>query len=250
MMSILRGVLFNLYLFWITLFMGLGTIPIRLMKRQDLALSYAKLWARAVLAGFTRICSVRIEIMGQENLPSGPLLIASQHQSFFDGFIWMNLVDRPDYIIKSELTRIPVVGPMLLLTGMIAVDRKAGSKALRDMMHASKAAHADNRQIIIFPEGTRTLPGERHPIQPGIIALARQADVPVVPVATDSGLFWDRNPWIKNPGVLHVVIGQPLAPQQERKAFTQTLESAWDELCTTHVLPRDPVDNSVDLKNA
>lgn len=250
MMSILRGVLFNLYLFWITLFMGLGTIPIRLMKRQDLALSYAKLWARAVLAGFTRICSVRIEITGQENLPSGPLLIASQHQSFFDGFIWMNLVDRPDYIIKSELTRIPVVGPMLLLTGMIAVDRKAGSKALRDMMQASKAAHADNRQIIIFPEGTRTLPGERHPIQPGIIALARQADVPVVPVATDSGLFWDRSPWLKNPGVLHVVIGQPLAPQQERKAFTQALESAWDELCTTHVLPRDPVDNSVDLKNA
>ncbi|MBF0861466.1 lysophospholipid acyltransferase family protein [Gluconobacter kanchanaburiensis] len=248
-MSILRGVLFNLYLFWITLFMGFGTIPIRLMKRQDLALSYAKLWARLVLAGFCRICSVRIEITGRENLPSGPLLIASQHQSFFDGFIWMTLVDRPDYIVKSELTRIPVVGPMLLLTGMIAIDRKAGPKALRNMMQATKAAHADNRQIIIFPEGTRTLPGERVSIQPGVIALARQADTPVVPVATDSGLFWDRNPWLKRPGILHVAIGRPLPVEQERRAFTKGLESAWDDLCTTHALPRDPVDNSVDLTN-
>ncbi|MFT9364922.1 MAG: lysophospholipid acyltransferase family protein [Gluconobacter sp.] len=250
MMSILRGVLFNLYLFWITLFMGLGTIPIRLMKNQDLALSYAKLWARAVLFGFTRISSVRIKITGQENLPPGPLLIASQHQSFFDGFIWMTLVERPDYIIKTELTRIPVVGPMLRLTGMISVDRKAGSKALRTMMQDAKSAHDAGRQIIIFPEGTRTLPGERHPIQPGIVALARQANVPVVPVATDSGLFWDRNPWLKRPGTLHIVIGQPLAAQQERKAFTKALESTWDELCTTHTLPRDPVDNSVDPENA
>ncbi|MFT9095717.1 MAG: 1-acyl-sn-glycerol-3-phosphate acyltransferase, partial [Gluconobacter cerinus] len=101
-MSILRGLLFNLYFLILTVIMGLGAIPIRLMKRQDLALSYAKLWSRAVLFGFAQLCSVKIEVHGRDNIPSGPSLIASQHQSFFDGFIWMNLVPLPNYIIKAE----------------------------------------------------------------------------------------------------------------------------------------------------
>ncbi|MFT8353189.1 MAG: lysophospholipid acyltransferase family protein [Gluconobacter japonicus] len=245
-MSIFRGLLFNLYFLFLTLIMGLGALPIRALGRKDLALSYAKLWSRAVLFGFSHLCSVRIAITGQENIPSGPCLIASQHQSFFDGFVWMNLVPLPTYIIKQELTRIPLVGPMLILAGMIPVKRSDGSKALRTMMKDSADAHAANRQIIIFPEGTRTLPGERQSIQPGIIALARQASVPVVPVATNSGLFWDRSPWHKRPGILKVAIGKPLPTTQGRGAFTGVLENAWDELCATHALPRDPVDNSVE----
>ncbi|MGY8605041.1 lysophospholipid acyltransferase family protein [Gluconobacter cerinus] len=247
-MSILRGLLFNLYFLILTVIMGLGAIPIRLMKRQDLALSYAKLWSRAVLFGFAQLCSVKIEVHGRDNIPSGPSLIASQHQSFFDGFVWMNLAPLPTYIIKAELTKIPLVGPMLVLSGMIPVERSAGSKALRTMMKDSARAHASDRQIIIFPEGTRTLPGERHPIQPGIIALARQANVPVVPVATNSGLFWDRSPWRKKPGVLKVVIGAPLPSTEGRNGFTTALNEAWDELCATHELPRNTVDNSVELQ--
>ncbi|WP_040509087.1 lysophospholipid acyltransferase family protein [Gluconobacter morbifer] len=245
-MSILRGLLFNLYLLLLTLIMGIGALPIRLMKRRALALRYAKLWSRAVLAGFEHLCGVRIRISGTENLPPGPCLIASQHQSFFDGFVWMNLVPLPAYIIKTELTKIPLVGPMLLLSGMIPVERSAGSKALRNMMKATQDAHAAGRQIIIFPEGTRTLPGERQSIQPGIIALARQAGVPVVPVATNSGLFWDRSPWRKHPGTLDVVIGTPLPAVKGREGFTKALDKAWDDLCASHNLPRDPVDNSVD----
>lgn len=245
-MSILRGILFNLYLFWLTVFMGLGTIPIRMLGRRVGALDYAKLWAKAVLAGYERICATRIEIIGTENLPSGPVLIASQHQSFFDGFVWMGLVSTPTYIIKTELTKIPIVGPMLRLSGMIAVNRNDGAKALRGMMQSARDANAAGRQVIIFPEGTRTLPGERCPIQPGIVALARQSNVPIIPVATDSGLFWDRGGWLKHRGTLRVVIGPALQHEQGRKGFTQALENAWDELCATHALPRDPVDNSVD----
>ena len=245
-MSILRGLLFNLYFLILTLIMGIGAFPIRLTGRADLALRYAKLWSRAVLFGFSRLCSVRIEITGLEHIPAGPSLIASQHQSFFDGFVWMNLVPLPTYIIKSELTKIPLVGPMLLLAGMIPVKRSEGSKALRTMMKDSADAHALHRQIIIFPEGTRTLPGQRQAIQPGIVALARQANVPVIPVATNSGLFWDRSPWRKRPGILKVVIGEPLPQIQGRTAFTDSLNEAWDKLCATQSLPRDPVDNSVE----
>ncbi|QDH15916.1 lysophospholipid acyltransferase family protein [Oecophyllibacter saccharovorans] len=230
-MSLLRGALFNAYLVLLTLVMGLGTFPLRLAHQHRLALDYAKLWSRAVLWGFEKICGVKIVIEGRENLGQGACVIASQHQSFFDGFIWMVLATDPAYVIKRELTRIPLVGPMLVLSGMIPVDRQGGPQALRDMMARTAAALKDGRQVILFPEGTRTQPGTRAPLQSGIIALARQAGrLPVLPVVTNSGLFWPRSPWRKNPGILKVRIGKPL-PQVSGRALLGEIDSAWDRLC-------------------
>ncbi|CAI9121163.1 lysophospholipid acyltransferase family protein [Brytella acorum] len=229
-MTTIRAFLFSVYLVVLTLVMGIGTIPIRLTGRRHAALRYAKLWSRLVLAGLTRICDIRIEVTGQEHLLHGPALIACQHQSFFDGFIWMNLVPRPAYIIKAELTRLPIVGPMLLLAGMIPVERHAGARALRGLMDATQSAFSDERQIIIFPEGTRGLPGEKQPLQPGIVALAKQSTAPVIPVATDSGRCWPRRGLMKYPGTIHVTIGTPLATANGRGALIAAITTAWDEL--------------------
>lgn len=248
MMSLIRGTLFNLYLVILTLIMGIIAFPIRFLNRRDAALSYAKLWSRAVLWGLRILCGVRIVISGRENLPDGPALIASQHQSFFDGFVWMNTVPLPAYVIKKELTSIPLVGPMLVLSGMIPVNRSGGSQALRGMMDAVGRAQAAGRQIIIFPEGTRTLPGQRAPLQNGVIALARQASSPIIPVVTNSGLFWPHSPWRKYPGTLKVAIGAPLPPTKGRELIP-AINAAWDQLCTEHELPREPVENLVDEKN-
>ncbi|GBR50321.1 1-acyl-sn-glycerol-3-phosphate acyltransferase [Neokomagataea thailandica NBRC 106555] len=237
MLSFMRGSAFNLYLFWLTLIMGIGALPIRCFKNEALALGYARLWAKAVLRGLCFICNIRIVIEGKEHLTTGaPLLIASQHQSFFDGFIWMSLAEKPAYIIKQELTRIPLVGPMLLLSGMIPVERSAGSSAMRGMLKAVSHAHNNNRQVIIFPEGTRTDPGERHPIQPGIVALARQSEAPVLPVATNSGRYWPKNPWQKMSGTIIVAIGPQIMASTDRKAFLPKLEQGWDDLCKTYNL--------------
>lgn len=237
-MSLLRGFAFNLYLTILTLTMGLAAFPIRFSNKENAALSYAKLWARAVLWGLQHLCQIKIVIKGQENLLQGPMIIASQHQSFFDGFIWMNKLSLPTYIIKKELTSIPFVGPMLILSGMIAVDRQGGSQALRDMMDASHKAQKEGKQIIIFPEGTRTKPGERVKIQNGVIALARQAQAPIIPVATNSGICWPKSPWRKYPGTIIVALGQPI-PAGKGRELIQNLENSWDELCATYHLPRD-----------
>ncbi|GBR44800.1 lysophospholipid acyltransferase family protein [Neokomagataea thailandica] len=247
MLTFLRGLAFNLYLFWLTLIMGIGAIPIRLLKRDALALRYAQLWSRAVLRGLSTICNIRIAIHGAEHVNhQGPLLIASQHQSFFDGFIWMSLTDKPSYIIKQELTRIPLVGPMLKLSGMIPVERSAGTSAMRSMLKAVNTAHEHKRQVVIFPEGTRTNPGERHAIQPGIVALARQSTAPILPVATDSGYCWPKNPWQKVSGTITVAIGPALPRKTDRKALVASLDKAWDDLCAKHQIPRDSVNNSGD----
>lgn len=251
--ALLRGILFNIYLLLLTITMGVVALPIRLLNRRMLALNYAKLWSRAVLWGLTRLCAIQIDIRGKDNLPRGPLLIASQHQSFFDGFVWMNTVDLPAYIIKKELISIPFVGPMLLLSGMIPVDRKGGSQALRDMMDATATAQRSGRQIIIFPEGTRTRPGERVTVQNGVIAVARQAKVPIIPVATNSGLFWPHSPWLKYPGTIIIAIGSAITPGKGRELIA-SLEQTWDRLCHENNLPRDsvirPVDKSVDDSGA
>ncbi|MCQ9155492.1 lysophospholipid acyltransferase family protein [Acidomonas methanolica] len=238
-----RSALFQLYFLLLTLAMGLGALPIRVLRQERTALAYAKLWCRLVLAGL-RLCGIRVVVEGHERLPAGPCLIASQHQSFFDGFVWMNLVPKPAYIIKQELTRVPLVGPMLLLAGMIPVMRQAGARALRNLMAATQEAFAEGRQIVIFPEGTRTIPGARVPLQPGIVALAKQSPVPVVPVATNSGLFWPRSGWRKTPGVITVAIGNPLPPTEGRSALIAAITAQWEELCARHNLPL-PVDNSV-----
>lgn len=225
-----RAILFAVYFILLTLVMGIGAVPIRILKRREAALRYAKLWARMVLAGFSRVCGTRIEVTGLTHISDAPCLIACQHQSYFDGFVWMNLAARPAYIIKKELTRIPLVGPMLILAGMVPVERAAGSKALRNLMRDTQLAYGDNRQIIIFPEGTRALPGERAPLQPGIVALAKQSPVPIVPVATNSGLFWPRRGLLKYPGTITVAIGEPLIPTQGRVALIGAINAAWDDL--------------------
>ena len=109
---------------------------------------------------------------GREWLPAGgPALIASVHQSAFDTLVWLTLVPRCCYVLKQELLRIPLLGPLMGKTGMIAVDRAAGAGAMRHLLREADRAVREARQIVIFPEGTRGAPGRLLPLQPGVAAL-------------------------------------------------------------------------------
>lgn len=216
--------------------MGLCALPIRALNRPTAALRYAQLWSKAVLFGFSKICSVKIEVIGREHLAKDrSCLIASQHQSFFDGFIWMVLLSEPSYILKKELLGIPLVGPMLSLSGMTPVDRKGGLQALRNLQDAVRKYWEGVRQIILFPQGTRTRIGQEVPLQKGIIPLTQMAledGFDVLPAVTNSGLFWPHSHWKKFSGTLYVVIGAPIA-QDRGKTGTKILaaiESDWKAL--------------------
>jgi 1-acyl-sn-glycerol-3-phosphate acyltransferase len=169
------------------------------------------------------------------------VLIASQHQSAFDTLVWMNLVPRPAYVMKRELVRLPLVGPMLLLAGMIPLDRSGGAKALRALLAETDRATRDRRQIVIFPEGTRVVAGERIALQPGIAALAGHSGVPVLPVATDSGQCWSRNAFVKRPGILHIDIAPEVPSGLRRAALLDAIRDGWDRAEAM----RDTVDNPV-----
>lgn len=227
-MTFIRSLLFAIYFFTLTLFMGLFAFYIRFFNKKN-ALAYAQLWTRLSIEGLKKICKISVEIKGKEYLPEDhSFIIASQHQSAFDTLIWMNLLPRPAYIMKKELTHLPLVGPMLLLSGMIPLDRQGGAKALKNLIASCKISVEDQRQIIIFPEGTRTQYGEKAKLQPGVTAIANQLNLKIVPVCTNSGLYWGRHSFLKKPGTIYIELHPAITQLTNRKEILATIEKSWD----------------------
>ena len=222
----LRSAVFNVWFVGATIAYGSAGIPVRLFA-PGRALALAQAWAGAVLAGARVICGIRAQVSGQEHLPDGAALIASQHQSAFDTIVWLRLVPRASYVYKSELARLPLFGPLLRPAGQIELDRQAGFAAIKSLLRQAERAAADGRQIVMFPEGTRVQHGREAAILPGISAVAARARLPIIPVATDSGRLWGRRAFIKRPGVIHLVIGPPIAAGLGQAETLAALRSSW-----------------------
>jgi 1-acyl-sn-glycerol-3-phosphate acyltransferase len=206
----------------------------------DRALDLARFWAGLVLDGARVICGIRVAVTGA--VPTGPALIASQHQSAFDTLIWLRLVPKVAYVYKAELARIPLFGPMLVAAGQIPLDRDASLATVRSLLRAAQRAKAEGRQIVIFPEGTRMAVGEEGKIRAGFSLLAARTGLPVIPVATDSGRLWSRRAFRKHPGCVHIHIGAPIPPELPQQILIDTLKQRWREAG----LADKPVDKLVD----
>ncbi len=164
------------------------------------------------------------EIRGQENIPDGPALFASKHQSAWDTGIFFLVLDDVSYVLKKELLSIPLYGWLLKKDKMVAIDRAGGASALKQMVRDCREIFADDRQLVIFPEGTRSEPGAKLPYHPGIAAVYKQENVPVVPVALNSGMFWGRRSFSKNPGKITLEFLEPIPEGMDRKSFMAELE--------------------------
>jgi len=224
-MIVLRSAVFNVVFFAVSLVMTLLASVTRIVA-PDRVIDVAMLWARTLVAAVRIICGIRLEVSGLEHIPRGPALIASRHQSAFDTFVWLTLLPRCCYVFKDELLKIPLFGPLISASGMIAVDRDAGGAAIRVLLRQGDRAVQEQRQIVIFPEGTRSEPGSPGALQSGVAALASRTGLPVIPVSTDSGRFWGRRAFRKRPGTIRIVIGSPIPAQTERKVLMRALEEA------------------------
>lgn len=222
-----RAALFSAYFFALTAVLGVAGVGVRLFARRH-AYAFARAWIWRVLWGARVICGIRYELTGAENLPApGAAILACQHQSAFDTLVWITLLPAVSYILKQELTHIPLFGPLLRPAGMIPVDRSAGALALRGLLAATSHAAKNGRQIVMFPEGTRMPPGRRGPLQPGIAAIAMRLDLPVIPVATNSGLFWGKRRGDKHPGTIRIAVCPPLPAGLPREALLKGIDRAW-----------------------
>jgi 1-acyl-sn-glycerol-3-phosphate acyltransferase len=224
-MTAFRSLLFNAVFYGWTALCCLAGLPLLLGPR--IGIYYlGRAWAHPIIAALKITCGLGYEVRGREHLPQGAVLIAAKHQSAWDTIIFSILLWDHCFVLKKELTRIPLFGWYLTRAGLIPVDRSGGAAALKKMVADAKKAAAAGRPIVIFPEGTRVAPDAHRPYHPGVAALYGQLDVPVVPCALNSGLFWGRRRFAKRPGTIVVEFLPPIAPGKPRKAFLTELEQA------------------------
>jgi 1-acyl-sn-glycerol-3-phosphate acyltransferase len=221
---VLRSALFNLlYGVW-TGSLHILCLPL-LLGPRSWTQAAGGLWIDGTLFLLKHVVGLDYRIEGAENLPAGAAVYAAKHQSAWETLFLSRYLNFPAFILKKELLSIPLFGWFIAKAGMIAVDRKAGASALRQMAKAAAETLESGRSILIFPEGTRVAPGLTRPYQPGVAALYTQLKVPVVPVALNSGLFWGRRAFVKKPGTITVQILPPIQPGLDRKAVMKALET-------------------------
>nr|WP_298690248.1 lysophospholipid acyltransferase family protein [uncultured Dongia sp.] len=223
-MTTIRALTFNiLYLLWSALMhivcLPLLIAPARVIHAAGKIWIAGSLWLLKVCVGLT------MREVGIENLPKGPVLFASKHQSAWETLYLSLRLDHPAFVLKKELLMIPVFGWFLARVGMIAIDRSGKASALKKMVGDAKAMFSAGRPVVIFPEGTRVAPGAKKPYQPGIAALYVQLAVPVVPVALNSGLFWGRKAIVKKAGVITIEYLPAIPAGLDRKTFMRELET-------------------------
>jgi 1-acyl-sn-glycerol-3-phosphate acyltransferase len=227
-MTSLRSLLFNAgFLLWTACICLIG-LPSRFAKDHRPAYDLGRRWGTGTLRLLRCCCGVDYEFRGLERLPEGPVILASKHQSTWDTLVIPRLVPGryPAFVLKVELTRLPLFGPLLTKAGMIAVDRSAGGKALKEMLSQARLRVAQGRSLVIYPEGTRTAPGKKLPYHPGVAALYKDLGLPVVPVALNSGYFWGRRAFFIRPGRILLEVLEPIQPGLDRHSFLERLEAA------------------------
>jgi 1-acyl-sn-glycerol-3-phosphate acyltransferase len=223
MITAIRSLVFNV-LFYVSfgIVVLIGTLLLVFPRRWSVR--FMQISARYGVWLLHVICGTRMEVRGLENIPKGAAFLAGKHQSLWETFAMLPLLDDPAMVLKKELTLIPGYGWMNIKTKMIAVERSAGASALRKMVDDAKGAIAEGRQVVIMPEGTRRAPDDPPDYKPGAAALYAALNVPCVPFALNSGLFWPRRKFMRYPGVIVISFLPAIPAGLPRKTFQAELE--------------------------
>ena len=230
-MTTLRSLIFVAWLYLSMAIFALFLSPVLLFGRAP-SMVVIRMWAAFVLFGLRWICGVKVEVRGLEHRPSGPALIAGKHQGMLDVIAPFTFLPDPCYVMKKELMVLPFFGWFAARTNMIAINRSAHSAALKGMVRQARARRDEGRQVLIFPEGTRTAPGAAPDYKPGIAALYRDLDCPCVPMATNAGLHWPAHGFRRTPGTVVYEFLPPIPPGLKRAGFMARLETELEAAST------------------
>lgn len=194
-------------------------------------------WSAVNLYLLKVICGLRHEVEGLENIPPGPAIILCKHQSAWETLALQRLFPPQCWVLKRELLKIPIYGWGLATMHPISIDRTSGVRALRQIVRQGQQRLDEGLWVLIFPEGTRTAPGETRRYQAGGGLLAEKSGRPVVPVAHNAGWFWPRSSLDKRPGTIRLVIGPPILPEGKTAAEITREAENWIE-STVNTLPK------------
>ncbi len=221
-MLALRSLAFNLCFYAATTVIALGGLPALVSRRWVLGI--ARLWGNTTIWLLRHVAGIRVEFRGLENIPPGPLLVAAKHQSALETLALCTVFPEFAYILKRELLFIPVVGWHLSRSQMVAIDRSKGNRAMSLMNAAAADAIARGRQLIIFPEGTRRPAGAPPAYKQGASHLYTALNVPCLPVALNTGLYWRRRGFRRMPGTTVIEFLPVIPPGLPRLEFLNTVQ--------------------------
>jgi len=237
MLSFLRSLLFLLIMLVITppymVFFIVVSLPLSLRWRHRFAMP----WVRLVIWLIKHVQGIPYRLVGAENIPSRPAVVFCKHQSAWETFILQEGFKDAIFVWKKEILHLPFFGWALAMTPMIPIDRGAGKAALKSLIDKGSERLKDGYTVIIFPEGTRAPPGQKHRYKGGGAFLAIAAGAPVVPVALNSGEFWGRNALFKKSGTATVSIGPAIDPAGLTASDILAHAETWIEGEMRHISP-------------
>lgn len=231
----LRSFLFDLFNHIFTFFyLSIFFIPMLILPKR-FCHSLMKTWSVIAYWSLKKIVGLDYKIIGLENLnltiKQGPVIIACKHQSAWETIAFFSLVENLVVILKKQLMWIPIYGSYLRKMNSIAVDRRQGLKAIKQVISESQKMLAKQHSILIFPEGTRSLYQHPSKYQSGIFSIYNKSNVPVIPVALNSGKFWDRTGKIKKPGTITLKFLPSIQPGLNKEIFMAQLEQTIEDGC-------------------
>jgi 1-acyl-sn-glycerol-3-phosphate acyltransferase len=187
-------------------------------------------WCRSTVFVVRWLNGIRYRIEGAENLPQGPAVLLSKHQSAWETLAFPAIMPRPlCYVFKRELLYVPFFGWALGMLKMVHIDRKEGTYAFASVVRQGRKRMSEGAWVIMFPEGTRTKVGALGKYKTGGARFAIDSGAPVVPIAHNAGRVWPRNSFIKYPGTVAVSIGKPIASAGLTPDELNTRVEAWIE---------------------
>ncbi len=218
----LRSLLFTLQAYSMMVVVALAFLPWAIVDRRG-AFGAIRAWTGWVRWTAGWMIGLKTEVRGQP--PTGEVMIAAKHQSFFDIILIANVVPRPKFIMKKQILWTPIVGFYAKRVGCVAVDRGKRGQAIKAMVEGVKTSATEPGQLIIFPQGTRVAPGDRPPYKVGVAVLYQEIGTPVVPVACNVGVFWPRQRIYRQPGVAVIEFLPVIEPGLPLRDFLTEIES-------------------------
>lgn len=228
----LRSFVANLY-FYPAMALGfIISIPVGLCSQRAMVVLWDKYLHPVIWGSMLKLCGITIEVRGKEFIREG-VIFASKHESAFETYAYTDIIPNCVFVLKKELTYIPLFGWGQALYGMIPVDRGAGAKAMKGMLDAAKDRVKKGRAIIIFPEGTRCKHLQVKGYKSGLVFLADGLDMPIVPVALNSDLYWSKGAFLRRSGKVVFEFMEPMrvSDYANKKEFMAELQNRIESKC-------------------
>lgn len=227
-MSIFRALVFYLGISLAMMIVVTFSPPVLLLP-YSWRYFYFTRWARFVIWWLRLTCRLDFRVEGAENIPEGPAIILAKHQSAWETIAMQQIFPPQTWVLKRELLWVPFLGWALAMMHSVGIDRSGGKKALRQVITQGTKRLKKGLWMVIFPEGTRTAPGEHGRYAIGGAMLAEKSGYPVVPVCHNAGEFWPKRGFLKQAGTITLVIGKTIDPQGKRASEINTEVEQWIE---------------------